>query len=94
MYTWKISYVLGVRQGLFIIALKIVFNWLVLLTMKVSLNTASSKLHTNFRLPLADLFYTAFTHPLETEPEWYCAKNCTILAAYLRHLHYNHWDVQ
>ena len=33
---------------------------------------------------------TAFTLPLETEPEWYCAKNCTVLAAYWQRLHCNY----
>ena len=32
---------------------------------------------------------TAFTLPLETEPEWYRAKNCTMLAAYWQRLHCN-----
>ena len=34
--------------------------------------------------------YTAFTLPLETEPEWYRAKNCTVLAAYWQRLHCNY----
>ena len=33
---------------------------------------------------------TAFTLPLETGPERYRAKNCTVLAAYRHRLHYNH----
>ena len=73
MYTWKISYVLGVRQGLFIIALKIVFNWLVLLTMKVSLNTASSKLHTTFDCHLLIYFI------LHLHIHWKLSQNGTVL---------------
>ena len=33
---------------------------------------------------------TVFTLPLETEPEWYHVKNCTMLAAYWQHSHCNY----
>ena len=38
--------------------------------------------------------YTASTLPLKTKPEWYCAKNCTVLAACWQCLHCNVEAVQ
>ena len=44
----------------------------------------------NYQVVDKNLSNTAFTLPLETEPEWYRAKNCTVLAAYWQHLHCNY----